>query len=120
MIRKISSEFDSIDSAERAVAAIKKSIPDINRVSIKPKSNDNGYNNDNNMYNSGFLGFTANGQFLPFGTNLYGMQPVDKVSNPNSYSQPQEVILQIACANDEIKNVSSMLTNYGGLQIKEQ
>lgn len=116
MIRKISSEFDCIDSAERAVAAIRNSINDVSNISITPRHNNIESNMEKN--NSGILGYSNAGQFFPFSTNLYESHPFTNTSSQNN-NQPQEVILQISCTNDNFKNISSMLTSYGGLQIKE-
>lgn len=117
MIRKISSEFDCVDSAEMAVSAIKSKINDISKISIRPKSNEA----NANSYQSkiGFFSYIPSIQLYPYGANLYAQQSLNNESTQNYNNERREVILTISCTNDNIKNVSQMITSYGGLKIKE-
>lgn len=117
MIRTISAEFDCVDSAERAAAAVKNNFIDIARISIKQKNiNSSG----KNQYNSVPFINLYNPQPFPSNPTLYGFPLVTNISNQEESNQPKEVILKISCSNNNLKKVSSILTSYGGLQIKEE
>ncbi len=128
MFRKITSEFDSVDSAERAAKAIKDNISDIHDITITAKTISHKNNNDINAYN--FPAYAPLGSYLPYNVNFIGSQSIaayafyNEIRNSTDYSQSEhqnsyDVILEISCSNDVVHSVSSMLISYGGLKITE-
>ncbi len=110
---KITAEFESIDSAERASTALKRSISGIFGINIKGKGG--------RFENTSFRVFPA---YSPANGNmtLYNITAV-QVPNHSSYDllEPQltdAVTLEIICSEQSKHPVTSTLINYGGMSVK--
>lgn len=121
MLRTISAEFDSVNSAEIAAHALKSQISGINEITIKsthkPSIDDK----------TSVMSLTGN--LYPYNNGYFGSQAIIAFPFMNQLTESQDsydrnkdlytAIMSITCSNECAKEVISMLTSHGGLKIIE-
>ena len=132
MSKRISAEFDSIDSAELAARTLRHNVSGILKLSIRARGVNN--NTDIGMtpaatifpagavdYNgsSGGLGTPFPAVFFNIGAggNQNGRQGSDYAEN-QPVEVPREATLEVLCDDSSVRSVSSHLTSLGGLRIQ--
>ena len=110
---KITAEFESTDTAERACTALKRSVSGIVGINIKGK----GGRFENTSYRIYPAYSPANGN-LSY-NNMTAVQVPER--SYGDLIEPQlsnAVTLEIICSEQSRKPVTSALINYGGMSVK--
>ncbi len=122
MYRKITAEFENVESAERAAKAIKEGVCEVKNITIKrkvaQKDNKNilpfyGYNMANTFSNpTGLVTPLMNG--FPFVNGTAEAKFYEDFDNLSKNAK-----LEINCKQDDVRKITHLLTCYRGLKITQ-
>ncbi|MCD7731303.1 MAG: hypothetical protein LUI05_07400 [Oscillospiraceae bacterium] len=110
---KITAEFDSINSADIAAAAIRKQISPFSDISTSEINSHKKQNIDGNILLFGNYN-------MPCGSyNTYSMPIITGDDNPfNETDLRSAASLEVVCRREDEINVSGIIINHGGYKIK--
>ncbi len=126
MYRKITAEFDSIESAEMAARAVKNNVKDIKEITIKSKKMQN-ENNKTFLFQPGNIilgglnpyGAASSGTESLFAYTTFNGIDSDFSSKKNKRANNfSTATIEIICKNELLTKVNHTLTCYHGLKIK--
>ena len=112
---KYSAEFDSVNTAEIAAAAIKKQISPFSDINIKPNKEIG--NNDNNSLII-FGNYNPSSATPPYAAvnTVYAINDASEQEN----NDDSGAVLEIQCRSEDAKSVSRLLIGYGGRNISNK
>lgn len=120
MLRAISAEFDSIDSAEAAATRIHLSGGKIKKIKIIPLAKK--VRNEIHNTSSGIL--TDNRMMIPYSISTMNYAPsaivIAGTAQPDYSSEevPQRARMSITCENEMLKHIEQIIISMGGLSIR--
>lgn len=112
---KYTAEFDSLNTADIAAAAIKKYISDFSEVNVYDKLHQNPGNNDNGFIL--FSGFNPTASYS-FNQGTAFAVEVNNGHNASEIDMRTCPTIEVTCRTEDAKNVSRLIVGYGGRNIR--
>jgi len=109
---KITAEFENVESAERACAALRHSVNGITSIDISGRIS-GGYPEEYTFYP------VINPAYGPLSSNLAAAVPLFFTDTDRHEPQQSDAVtVKVRCPQNCAKNAAAYLVNYGGLSVK--